>query len=110
VGQGGRSAARLVLVLRTVREETAVQDACDAACMRWTRADDAWQAVTWAILHDVNAGAPINEGGMLRALELDGARSNDTPTVWVLYGVQPTLVTVYEARFTEASLWQIGRA
>lgn len=99
MGAGSRRAAQAGVV-RSVREENAARDALD----------DAWQAITWAIIHDVNAGSPIGESGVTRALELDGARSNDTPTVWVLYGVQPTLVTVYEARFTEASLWQIGRA
>lgn len=97
-------------VVRTVREEPAAQQSLDDACMRWTRADDAWQAITWAILHDVSVGTPINEAGILRALELDGARSNDTPTVWVLYGVEPTVLTVYEARFSEAAHWQAGRA
>jgi len=109
VGAGGRRAAQAGVV-RSVREENAAKDALDDACVRWTRADDAWQAITWAIVHDVNVGSPIGESGVTRALELDGARSNDTPTVWVLYGIQPTLVTVYEARFTEAALWQIGRA
>ena len=97
-------------MLRTVCEQEAVRKACDEACMRWTRAQDAWEGVTWAIVHDVNAGAPINEAGTLRALELDGARSNDTPTVWVLYGVDATVVTVHEARFSEAAVWKIGRA
>jgi hypothetical protein len=58
-----------------VREEPAVEKAVNAAYLRWARAEEAWEAVTWAIAHDpYGAGPPLTESGKTTQLVFDGAR------------------------------------
>lgn len=92
-----------------VREEPGVQDAVDAARLHWPRAQDAWDIIVWTIARDPGAGTAIVESGRTRVLESVGARSIGLPSVWLLYGVEPTIITVYEVRFTDATIWLAGR-
>lgn len=91
-------------------EEPAVRADVDAACEKWARAAEAWEAITWAIAHDPSVGYSITESGKVRVLESAGARSIQLPTVWMLYSYSDALVTVHEVRFTDATYFQIARA
>jgi hypothetical protein len=75
----------------------------DAAYRRWPRADEAWQAVVWAIARDpFGAGPPLTESGMTRLVVFDGARSIGMPSVRAVYVVEPATVIVREVLFQEA--------
>lgn len=91
-------------------EQPAAKAALDEACLKWPRAWDAWEAVTWAIAHDLEKGEPITESGAVRVLESAGARSIGLPTVWVLYEIAHERVIVYEAKFSDAAYAQAGHA
>ena len=94
-----------------VREEPAVEKAVDAAYRRWARADEAWEAVTWAIARDpYGAGPPLTESGKTRQLVFEGARSIGMPSIRIVYVVEPTCVIIHEASFEEASHMHAGHA
>jgi len=94
-----------------VREEPAVQKAVDAAYARWPRADEAWEAVTWAIAHDpYGAGPPITESGRTRLMVFDGARSIGMPSVRLVYVIESTCVVAHEAHFEDSIHMYAGRA
>ncbi len=91
--------------MRTIREEAAARFALDAALERWSRAADAWEAVTWVVARDPEIGTPL-----LRAYTFDGVRSLDLPTVTVLYEVTEEVIVVHAARFVESRHRDAGRA
>jgi hypothetical protein len=94
-----------------VREEPAVEKAVNAAYLRWARAEEAWEAVTWAIAHDpYGAGPPLTESGKTRQLVFDGARSIGMPSIRIVYVIEPACVIIHEASFEEASHLYAGRA
>lgn len=96
--------------MRTIREEPAAQRAVDAACERWTAADEAWSVVTWVIARDPTVGQPLREGGKARSFTVQGARSVDMPTVTVLYEIEPNEIVIHSAVFEEADASHAGRA
>lgn len=95
--------------MRTIREEEAAKSTLDAAAERWARAIDAWEAATWTLARDPEAGEPVTESGKTRAYTIDGARSIDMPTLTLLYEIQPQYIIIHEARFTDAKYGQAGR-
>ena len=95
--------------MRAVVESQHVMAAVDDASERWTRADDAWQAVTWALSKDPTVGLPLAEGGHMRSLVFDGSRAHDMPTIDVVYEITTEQIVIHEARFREASS-SAGRA
>ena len=95
--------------MRTIREETAARLALDAALGRWSRAIDAWEAVTRVIARDPEVGIPLSERGALRTYTFDGVRSLDLPTVTILYEVTDEVIIIRDARFTESRHSDAGR-
>ena len=91
-------------------EEESVCDAVGEACLKWPRADESWQAVTWAISHDPQVGAPLNEGGDLRLATWSGARSIGMPDIEVTYRVTRDRIEILEAIFTEPKYAFSGKA
>ena len=97
--------------MRDVREEPDVGRAVDAAYVRWSRADEAWEAVTWALSRDPFAAGPaLSESGLVRAFVFEGARAFHMPTVRVVYVIKPTVVMVTSAAFEESVHLYAGRA
>jgi hypothetical protein len=94
-----------------VREEPAAQKAVDDAHARWPRADEAWQAVTWALARDpYGAGPAVTESGKTRQFVFDGARSIGMPSVRLVYVIELMCVVVHEARFEDSIHLYAGRA
>lgn len=96
--------------MRSIREENAARLAVDEAAQRWSRAGDAWDALTWVIAREPELGTAINESGTMRAYTLDGVRSLELPTVTVLYEITDEAIVIHDARFTEAIYGSFGRA
>jgi hypothetical protein len=85
--------------VRTVVEEPRVSVAIDDAKQRWRRAQDAWETITWTLVHDPEVGKPMTESGLTRSFTIDGARSIDLPTVTVLYTISRFELTIHDVRF-----------
>jgi hypothetical protein len=97
--------------VRDVREDSSVEKAVDAAYLRWARADEAWEAVTWAIARDpFGAGPSLDESGNVRLMVFDGARSIDMPSVRIVYVIDHTAVTVRQAEFSDSIHMYAGNA
>ncbi len=97
--------------MRDVREEPDVQRAVDAAYMRWSCTEEAWEAVTWALSRDpFSAGPAIGESGLVRAFVFDGARAIHLPTVRGVYTIEPAVVVVRAVVFEESTHMYAGRA
>lgn len=96
--------------MKDLREEDRARLAKDLADEKWSRADDAWQDVTWTILHDEHCGRALNDTGTIRGYEWDGARSIDMPSVEVIYEIQETVIIIHEVVFRDAPYGQAGRA
>jgi hypothetical protein len=96
--------------VRTVVEQPRVSRAIDDAKNHWIRAGDAWEAATWAIIHDPEGGRPITESGATRSVTLEGARSIGMPTVTVLFEIRLFDIIVRDAFFEDARFSQTGRA
>ena len=94
----------------SVIEDSQVSRAIDDAKEKWTRTDDAWDAVVWILAREPNCGIPVTESGKTRAFTIDGARSIDMPTVTVLYELTPLGVVIRDAKFETAIFAQAGRA
>ena len=96
--------------MRTVREDAAVHQALDAALDRWPRAEDAWDAVTWALARDPTVGKALNETGTIRSVVFDGAGSIGLPSLDVIYEFDEQLVSVRDVRFYDAPYPTAGTA
>jgi len=93
---------------RTITEDLRVQDQRDSAEERWTGAELAWEAITWAISHDPAVGAFLPDGSRLRALKYDGARSIDQPDVTIIYEDLGHEIVIRDALFEDAKHAQVG--
>lgn len=82
----------------------------DLACARWEGAYLAWEALTWAILHDPSLGEYVTESGKTRAVYSPGARSISQPDLTLLFEVDGETLIIHEALFEESSYGQAGRA
>jgi hypothetical protein len=91
-------------------EDSRVSRAVDDAKLRWPRADDAWEAITWVIARDPFIGVAVTESGKVRSFTFDGAKSIGLPTVTILYEIQPTVVVVLDAVFKDSEFTRPGRA
>jgi hypothetical protein len=69
---------------------------------------DAWEAATWIIARDPNAGVPVTESGLTRAYTFEGARSIDLPTVTLLYEMQVETIVIHDALFSDSRQGQAG--
>lgn len=96
--------------MRTVREDISVSFALQEAEVRFSRAEFAWEAVTFALARDPLEGVAVTESGKTRSFTLEGAKSIDMPTVTVLYVVDDEYVDIKEAMFKEATSARAGRA
>lgn len=96
--------------MRSIREELQVQDAVDEACERWTRAEDAWEAVKWAVTRDPYIGTPLTEGGLARSLTLEGRWAWDMPTITVLYEIDLHVIKMMSVLFSDAQTGPVGTA
>jgi hypothetical protein len=96
--------------MKDIREEDSVGLARDLAEAKWSRANDAWESVTWTIVHDEECGAPLNDTGSVRGYVWDGARSIDMPSIDVIYEIYPDLIIIHYAEFRDAPYGQAGRA
>jgi hypothetical protein len=88
--------------MRTVREDREVEDALEEACLQWSRTQEAWDAICWALARDPTCGDPITEAGQARSFVFEGSWAHDMPTITVLYVVEEPYVTIRRARFTHA--------
>lgn len=101
----------MTIVRRDIREDSPVAEALDDAMDRWPRTLDAWEALTWNLAHDPeDQSVPLTECGTIRALVVQGARSNGWPTITVVYTYNDDYVTIRAARFTEPRAMASGRA
>lgn len=92
-------------------EQPCAQQALDAAAvLQWARAADAWDALTWVIARDPQAGEPLMESGSVRAYEMVGARSIQLPTLVIIYQITAWGIVIHEAQFREADAAYAGRA
>jgi hypothetical protein len=96
--------------VRTIREEDGARRALDSALQRWERAMDAWEAATWIVARDAEAGEPTTESGRVRAYTFEGARSIDLPTLTLLYEIHSEIIVVHDARFADSRHGEAGRA
>jgi hypothetical protein len=96
--------------VRSVIEDSRVSRAIDDAKLRWPRAEDAWEAITWVIARDPLIGAAVTESEKIRSFTFDGAKSIGLPTVTVLYEMQDLVIVVHDALFQEPKFSQAGRA
>lgn len=96
--------------MKDIREEERVRLARDESESKWCRALDAWESITWTILHDELCGVPLNESGLIRGYVWDGARSVDLPSVELIYEIQPHLIVIHYVRFYDSPYRQAGRA
>jgi hypothetical protein len=87
--------------MRSVRQELAVDDALDDACLRWSRTQDAWDMIVWVLAHDPTAGDPISEGGLARSFVFDGSWAHQMPTIQILYIIEEPYVTIKTADFRD---------
>jgi hypothetical protein len=94
---------------RTVILEPVAQQAFDSACDNWEDAERAWMAIEWALARDPHVGVPLTEGGNVRGLLYDGARSIGQPDVEVIYEIQQNAIIVRDAIFKEAKARFAGR-
>ncbi len=95
--------------MRSVVEAPDVQIAADDAFEIWTRAEEAWDAIKWALARDPTVGEPLVEGGTLRVLTFEGALAYDMPTIVVLYDYDMQRVVIKSAKFEVPKAGQIGR-
>ncbi len=94
-----------------VVEERSVEKAVNEAYRRWPRAEEAWEAVKWAIGRDpYGAGPALTETGTTRLMVFDGARSIGMPSVRAVYVVEPAGVAVHEVVFQESVHLYAGNA
>jgi hypothetical protein len=96
--------------LQGFSEEECVLESLSAACLKWNRADEAWENVTWTISHDVKVGRPLNEDGTLRLAIWQGARSISMPDIEVIYLIELPTIRILEAIFRESRNVQAGTA
>jgi hypothetical protein len=96
--------------VRSIIEDSRVSRAIDDAKMRWPRAEDAWEAITWVIVRDPLIGIAVTESGNVRSFTFDGAKSIGLPTVTVVYETQHLVIVVQDALFQEPRFAQAGRA
>jgi hypothetical protein len=94
---------------RTVILESVAQQAVDSACDKWEDAERAWMAIEWALARDPDVGVPLTEGGNVRGLLYDGARSIGQPDVEVIYEIQQNAIIVRSAIFNDAKASFAGR-
>lgn len=93
-----------------VIEERSAEAALNAAMSKWTGTQTAWEAATWAVLHDTSLGYPLHESGRVRAFTFPGARSTKMPDITIVYEVQGDAVVIHDALFKESAYGQSGRA
>lgn len=96
--------------MRTLVEQPDVMRAVDEAEANWPRANDAWEAITWAIVREPYLGIAITESGNIRQFTFDGARTIGMPTVTVVYEMRHTEIIVHAARFEESKYRLAGNA
>ena len=94
---------------RTVILESVAEQAVDSACDEWEDAERAWMAIEWALARDPHVGVPLTEGGNVRGLLYDGARSIGQPDVEVIYEIQQNTIIVRSALFKDAKASFAGR-
>ena len=97
--------------MRTVRNETDADNALQDAIERWFGAQDIWDSLILNLALDPTVGTALNEAGTLRTWTLHGARSNDIPTLTVLYRYDGgDIVSIIVAKFEDAKAYQLGNA
>ena len=94
----------------SIVEETRVSDALHDACLKWPRADEAWDAVTWALMRDPTVGRPLIEGGALRLTIWAGAKSIGMPDIRITYRITEVSIEILDAVFTESTHTAAGSA
>lgn len=97
--------------MRDVCEDRAVELAVNAAVQRWHRADEAWEAVVWALARDPHgAGPAVTSSGLSRMIVFDGARSIDMPSLRAVYVIHSDKVQIVEVEFYDSPHAFIGHA
>jgi hypothetical protein len=95
--------------VRTVIEDTSVTEKVEAAKLRWLRADDAWNVVSWVVARDPTLGVAITESGNTRTFTYDGVQSIKMPTITVVYEITTTTVVIRDVDFQDAKYVHSGR-
>lgn len=85
---------------RTIIEQEPVRLALNEASSRWSRAEDAWDAVVTVLAHDPDAGTPLTESGKTRALTFQGAKAANMPTITVVYEDQDPFLIIHDVKFS----------
>ena len=88
---------------REIIEDEPARNALNNAEERWSRANDAWESITWAIMNDPDVGLPVTESGKTRVITLHGARSADIPDITVLYEDNPPFLHIRDAKFKDST-------
>jgi hypothetical protein len=95
--------------VRGIVWQESAREAADDALEKWDGAELAIQALEWGLSRDEIAGDPIHEGGKVRSVTLDGARSRNIPSVTVIYETDPQTVTLHSAFFEDSRYDQSGQ-
>ena len=91
-------------------EERSAEEKLNAALLKWSSTRVAWEAATWAVVHDPGLGAYVTESGKTRAFTFPGARSIDMPDITLLYEIRGETIVIHDALFEESAYSQDGRA
>jgi hypothetical protein len=87
--------------MRAVRQEIEVDAALDEACRKWSRTEEAWEAITWVLARDPTCGFPLAEGGHARSFVYEGSWAHEMPTIQILYVIEDPYVTIKTALFRD---------
>lgn len=97
-------------MLRGIFESSAVSKARDEAELRWPRAIDSWESLTFVLTHDPEFGVIVPESANMRAVVWEGAKANGTPTIKALYTFDDNDIHVLKAEFSDAKSHFVGHA
>ena len=88
--------------MREVIESIDFMAEVDEASTRWSRFDDAWSVVSWALSRDPTLGIPSSEGGHLRSVVFQGSFAHAMPTIYLVYEVTASQIVLQRVKFTDA--------
>jgi hypothetical protein len=95
---------------RQLIESEAVRKAVNDAEQQWSRANDAWETVTWVVAHDPDVGVSLTESGKTRSFALHGAQSVGLPDLTIVYEDRDPFILIHAALFSDSKSRYIPQA
>jgi len=88
--------------VRTIRIDSEPDAELEEARKKWSRLEDAWIMIEWALSRDPTKGNPLSESGRARSFVFDGSWAHHMPTIEVLYTIDdPHYVTIKAIRISD---------